>query len=209
MLAIVLAIGLDRLPFKNHPEGGNGFNNVFKLLLTQTFKIHGNFAPDLVMKLGRDMDSARLGTRLNSGRHIDTVPQQVVPFNDHVPQVQAHPQHHAVDFITTGVASKQALLKPERRLDRVNRTGKLGNHRVASGGENSAVVGPNKLVGDGSTGAQIFKRAVFVFAHLEAKSHHIGRQNGSELSTRCWVSHELPSRVGDMGHISPQGKGSE
>jgi hypothetical protein len=133
----------------------NRLLDVLHLLRSRTYKTQVELAANLVVKLTGNTDASRLGEGFQPSRYIDSVAVQIVALDYHVADVESDSELHLVFRVHLIVTVPYITLELHRRYDRVHRTAELCDHRVSGTAEDSAVVGLDGLIGDGTTGLEI------------------------------------------------------
>src|SRR5258706_7025096 len=68
--------------------------DVLQPLLAQIGELDLDFASNLIVRRRRDADTSRLSNALKPRGDVDTVPENVIAFNQDVPEIDADPEQH-------------------------------------------------------------------------------------------------------------------
>jgi hypothetical protein len=132
---------------------------------------------DLVVDASRHADAAGLRRRLDARRDVDAIAEQIGSLHDHVAEVDADPELHALLGREMVVARAQRRLDLGRAAHRVDRARELGEHRVAGRVEHAAAMLHEHRVEDLAVAAEDAQRAFLVRLHHPAVADDVGHQD--------------------------------
>ena len=148
---------------------------------------------ELIADGQRNGDAAGLRHRLKSGRHVHPIAEDVVLLDDDVAKINADAELDPPIGWHVAVASRHSALDLDRGVHGLDHAGELDQHAVAGGFYDApAVLGDGGIDDLEAVGAQSRQGAGLIDLHEPAVSHHIGRQNGGELSFDVGLLHRHP-----------------
>src|SRR5215467_2866255 len=140
--------------------------DVFDLLLPQIMKSKGKPIANLIVNRTGDEDPAWVGQCLNSRSDIDTIPVQIVIFDDHVAQIDPNPKVNTVMHLDAGVPPSYCLLNLDRTPHSIDYTGKFDQQAVPCGLDDPPMVLGNFGINEFATQSfEALEGAFFVRPH--------------------------------------------
>jgi hypothetical protein len=171
--------------------------DVLDLLLAQIVEAQRQLVADLAVRRGRNANRAGLGKRLQPGRDVDPVAEQIDAIDDDVADMHANAQLHRLVEGTARVLRGDRGLDRDRALDGIDHAGEVGDDTVARGVKDAAPVRQDQLIDDDATCLQPGERADLVARHQPAITGNVGGEDRGEfplyrMDRHAWL---LPIRV--------------
>ena len=140
---------------------------------------------DQVAHRARHGDAAGLGQRLDAGGKIDAVAEDVLVFlvDDHLAEMDADAEHHALVFGQRLVEARHAFLDVDRRADGGDGRAELGQHGVARRADQPAAAGFDGRPPDLDLRRfQVPEGARFGALHHPGEPGEVGMDDGGETA---------------------------
>ncbi|MGY3156261.1 hypothetical protein ACVW0V_005401 [Bradyrhizobium elkanii] len=150
---------------------------------------------DLIADRAGNADAAGLGQRLQAGRDVDAVAEDVGTVNDHVAKIDADAKLHPARRRDVGVALRHPALNLGRAQHRIDDAMKFDQQAVAGGLDDAAaILGDGRIDQLDAMGFEARKGARLVSLHQAAIADHVGGEDRSEPALWSWHVHlnDLP-----------------
>ncbi len=145
------------------------------------------------MNLGRDARAAGLGQPFQPRGDVHALAVDVLPFADHVAEVDANAKHDPLSLGQRLVRLRHLALKLERAGHCVHRTAELDQDTVADDFDDAPAVRPDGRLKNGRASLlQGRERAGFVRLHEAAVSHDVSHHHGGQAAFH--VCHVPPAQ---------------
>jgi hypothetical protein len=159
------------------PEGVDRAGNVLETLLADVLVDGGDLAVDRLPQGARDADSAGMGQRLQAGRDVDAVPQQIAVHLHHVADGDPDPEFDATVLRVGLVALAQGLLDLEGGAQGFDRARELGEDRVPRDVEDPAMGAGDAIPEDGAVLGQPAQGVFLVLGGQARIACDVGRED--------------------------------
>jgi hypothetical protein len=137
-------------------------------------------------------DAAGLRKRLQAGRYIDAIPENIVRVEDNVPLINADSELDALALRHFGIALDHALLNLDGTAHRVYHAGKLNQHSVPGGLDDPAAVHGDLWVHElAPVGLEGGQGALLIGAHEPTVANNIGCKDRSQSSFYPRLGHHM------------------
>ena len=146
----------------------------------------------------RYRDAAGLGQRLNTGGEIDPVAEDVLILfvDDHLAEMNADPEHHALLGAQRLVEARHALLDIDRRADRGHGRGELRQHGIARRPDQPSVGGVDRRPPDLDLGRlQMAEGARLRAFHHPGEPGEVGVDDGGQAALHDLLSLPVSWRI--------------
>ena len=144
----------------------------------QSTKVTSILPCDVLLHTARDADATRLGERLQPGRHVDAVPENVWLLDDDVADIDADSEFDALFGRHRDIALSHAALDFDGAAHGFDDAGKLGQQPVAGCLDDaSAMLVDRRVDEDAQMLIQPRQRAFLVGAHKAAVTGDISRED--------------------------------
>jgi hypothetical protein len=168
--------------FGADPVYPDRLRDVLDLLLAQIVEAQRQLVADLAVRRGRNANRAGLGKRLQPGRDVDPVAEQIDAIDDDVADMHANAQlHRLVDGIARVLRGDRSLDR-DRALHGIDRAAKVGDDAIAGGVEDAAPVRCDQLIDDDAACLQPRERADFVARHQPAVASNVGGEDCGQFA---------------------------
>ena len=148
--------------------------NILEVLFAEISEVRFDPAAHLIVGRTRNADAARLGDTLQTGSNIDAVAQNILAFDQHIAEIDAHAVEDALFLGNAGVAFHHLLLDGNGAFDCSDDRGKFQQHAVAGRLDQP----PTMLLHDWGRSLAMFAhcpcRARLILAHQARIAHNIG-----------------------------------
>jgi len=172
------------------PEHPDRARNVLDGLLAEIGEGQRKLVPDLIVCRAGDAQPARLAQRLQPGRDVYAVAEDVVTVDDDVADVDADAEHDALILRRRRIAAHHPPLHGERAADRVDDASELDQHAVARGLDDVAAVAGDRGVDELATVClERSQGADLVDAHQPAIADDVRRQDRREPALDALLLH--------------------
>src|SRR5262249_3639762 len=128
----------------SHAIDSRGLHNIPQLLLAEIINSVRGLATDLTVDRLGEIDAARIGERLQPGRHVDAVAIGIAALDHNIAKVDADAQDDGAALWQIAVHRGHSSLQFDRALHSVVRTAKLNEHTVAGRLEDATVMTGNE-----------------------------------------------------------------
>jgi hypothetical protein len=116
-------------------------------------------------------------------RDIDSLTKAIIPFDDHLAEIDSDANLNALVFWNVGVALGEPALDAHGAFDRIDDRAELGKHAVAHQLENPPVMERDLWLEEFlASRHQTFVSALLVAFHMRGVSDDIGGENRGELA---------------------------
>jgi hypothetical protein len=157
-------------------KGAHRSGNVFQVLLADIDEFNIDFAPHLTYGVLRDANAAGLGDAFEPRSDVDAVAVDVLRFDDHVTDVDAHPENDAPVPRHFRVAVGHCALNFDSASHRVDNAGKLRQHSIPGILHDTTAVSAERWIYQlGEMGPQTFVCALLVLLHQPRIGCNINR----------------------------------
>jgi len=138
---------------------------------------------DLIANDATDADLTGLGQRFQPRRHIHPIAKDVLLLDDHVAEVDTHPEVDPLIRLDRAVPLGHTTLELDGAAHRVDHTRELGKETVAGILHNAASLLADLRIDQFlQMGLEPLVRALFIGAHHPRVSSHVGGQDRSETA---------------------------
>ncbi|MGB5185065.1 MAG: hypothetical protein WBO12_23165 [Xanthobacteraceae bacterium] len=159
-------------------------------LFAHILKAKTELIAHLIVHDARNHYPSGIGQRLQPGRHIDAVTEDVIPVDYDVADVNANPEFDAFVRRNTGIALDHIALNIDRAAYRVDNANELHQDAIASGFNNSAAMfgdlGINEFL---AMRFDLAQRAFLIDTHQSAVTGDVACKNCSEPSIDAIFGH--------------------
>ena len=158
-------------------------HDVLDLLLADVVKANIETAMHLLAHRRRHADSAGLGQRFQTRRHVDTVARDVGAVDDDVADVDADAELDALVGRFRLIICVHCPLHVDCAVERRIRAGEFEQHPVAGGLDHPATVFGNLRIDDAFADlAQPRKRPSIIALHVSAEADYISDEDRRQLA---------------------------
>jgi hypothetical protein len=164
------------------PIDPDGLGDVLDRLLAQEICAERQLTLDLVVDAAGDVHTTGFGQRLEPGGDIDAIAEQIVALDHDVAEIDADAEFEAPVLGQLGVAAGKLRLDLDRTSHGLDGACELGEHAIAGGTDDAAVVARDPYIHLQPVGVQGAERAFLVGRHEAAVALHVGTQDGRELT---------------------------
>ena len=119
---------------------------------------------------------------------------------DHIAQVDPDAELHAPVRFEFDVVPFHGLLDLDRGLDRLDRTGELGQQRIAGCVDHPAAVARHQAGDDVAIGLEGLDGCGLVRRHQTGIADHVRAQDRGQLASAAWVGH-CPLQEGKAANL--------
>jgi hypothetical protein len=166
----------------------HGSVNVLQPLLANIGELGRDLASNLIVGRRRDADAARFGDALKPRSDVDTVPENVVAFDQDVSEIDPDPEEHTPVLWDALVPLAHHGLHSHRALDRIDYRGKLKQHAVPRGLHEAPPVLRHESIGNLAVFAERAGGAYLVEAHEARVPGNVSGDNcGEPASYATWL----------------------
>ena len=156
--------------------------------LTQIGELDSDLAANVVIGGRRDADAPGFGDALEPRCDIDAVTKDIIAFDEDITKVDPNPEQHTPVLRYALIAFGHHRLHGYRAFDRIDHRGKLNQHTVAGGLDDTPTVFRYQRIGYSAVFAQDAGGADLVEPHQSRITGHVGgqyrRQSASDPSWR-------------------------
>jgi hypothetical protein len=147
-------------------------------MAAERMAIEIELTPDLLVNGMGDANGARLGESLKACSYINTVPEDIMSFDNRVADIDAHTECNAPVFHLTDCKFLDASLELHGSSNGLDRTRKLGQEAVAGVLDDAPAVFVDCWGNSvGQEPRQFGMSALFVIVHQPRVASHIRDQN--------------------------------
>ena len=177
-------------------EGLDGLRDVLQRLRAKRLKGEAKTGVDVVADRARNADTAFGAHRLQPGRDVHTITDQVRFVRDGVAYIDAKPESHVTIREFVQVVQGHLLLDLDRASDRAVDAVEHDHQRVAAGLRNSAAVFMDCRVNKvASECLQAPQRVAIIQPDQSAVSDHVGEDDDDQSAATCSMTGESRAAV--------------
>lgn len=114
------------LPLRSHPVCRDEARALLELVATCVLVYQRQLSVDMLMDRFGNSNAAWLSQIVQPHGNVHAVPNDVIPRNQHVPQIDSNAVSYRVIFLLPGIALFHGLLEIDGKRDRIVDTSELG-----------------------------------------------------------------------------------
>jgi hypothetical protein len=149
--------------------------DVLEGLLAKVSELDGDFAANLIVGRRGDTNATRLGDTLKPRRNIDAITQNIIALDQNIAEVDPNPVQHPPIFWDALVPLGHHGLHGDGAFDRIDYRGKLKQHAVPGGLDDTTAMFCHEGVGNLAVFAECAGGADLVEAHQPRVTGYVSR----------------------------------
>ena len=134
----------------------------------------------MVAHAPRDANAAGIGKRFEPGGDVDAIAENVAILDHDVADIDADAEEQAVLGWMALVRNRDRLLHLHGAIQRIDHALEFGQHAIAGGAGDAAIVGGDQIVDDQAVAGQGRKRLRLVPLHMPTVTLDIGGEDGDQ-----------------------------